>query len=135
MIAVVEQEPKFVSADGSLADVLGAPEERILEVARRLGLEDFARDLLSRDLASARLSELSGGERKRLGILRGFLREAPLVLLDEPTAFLDEKTAAKILDHIRANFSGRTVVVFSHDPFVREACDAVIDLERSTLPG
>jgi len=68
MIAVVEQEPKFVSADGSLADVLGASEERILEVARRLGLEDFARDLLSRDLASAKLSELSGGERKRLGI-------------------------------------------------------------------
>jgi len=135
MIAVVEQEPKFVSTDGSLAGVLGAPEERIREVARRLGLEDSARDLLSRDLASAKLSELSGGERKRLGILRGFLREAPLLLLDELTAFLDERTAAKILEHIRTNFPGRTVVILSHDPLVRGACDAVIDLERSTLPG
>jgi len=135
MVAVVEQEPKFVSAEGSLAAALGAPEETIREVARKLGLEDFAQDLLSRDLASAKLSELSGGEQKRLGILRGFLREAPLLLLDEPTAFLDEKTAARILDHIRANFSGRTVVVFSHDPLVRGKCDAIIDLERCVLPG
>jgi len=57
-----------------------------------------------------------------------------LVLLDEPTAFLDEGTAAKILDHIRTDFPGRTVVILSHDPLVRGACDAVIDLERSMLP-
>jgi subfamily B ATP-binding cassette protein MsbA len=131
LVAVAEQEPKFVSADGSLADVLGSPEQMIRTVAGRLGLEDFVRELLSRDLGSAKLSELSGGERKRLGIVRGFLREAPLVLLDEPTAFLDEKTAERILGQIRAEFPGKTVVIFSHDPFVRGVCDAVLDLDRS----
>ncbi|HOD73136.1 MAG: ABC transporter ATP-binding protein [Candidatus Bipolaricaulis anaerobius] len=135
MVAVVEQEPKFVSAGGSLADVLGAPEERIREVARKLGLDDFVQDLFARDLASAKLSELSGGERKRLGVLRGFLREAPLLLLDEPTAFLDERTAATVLDHIRTNFPGVTVVAFSHDPLVCDRCDTVIDLERGAPPG
>jgi len=53
------------------------------------------------------------------------------VLLDEPTAFLDERTAATVLDHIRTNFPGVTVVVFSHDPLVRDRCDTVIDLEAS----
>lgn len=130
MMAVVEQEPKFVSADEGLVDALGVPEERIREVARRLGLEDFIQDLLSRNLTSAKLSELSGGERKRLGIIRGFLREAPVVLLDEPTAFLDERTAERILIQIRNNFSERTIVIFSHDPLVQRVCDAVLDLER-----
>jgi ABC-type multidrug transport system fused ATPase/permease subunit len=134
-VAVVEQEPKFVSADGHLAGVLGAPDGTIRAVAEKLGLADFARDLLSRDLGSAKLSELSGGERKRLGIVRGFLREAPLLLLDEPTAFLDEQTAERILGQIRAGFPARTVVVFSHDPLVRGMCDAVLDLERSAVRG
>ncbi len=130
LVGVVEQEPKFVSADegGGLAAVLGVPDERLRAVAGNLGLEEFVEDLLARRLASAKLSELSGGERKRLGLLRGFVREAPLVLLDEPTAFLDEAASAKILACIRANFPGRTVVVFSHDPLVRACCDHVIDL-------
>jgi len=136
LVAVVEQEPKFVSADegGSLATALGVPEENLRDVARRLGLGEFVEGLLSRRLASAKLAELSGGERKRLGIVRGFLREAPLVLLDEPTAFLDENTAATVLNHIRTNFPGITVVVFSHDPLVRDRCDGVIDLERGGKP-
>lgn len=133
LVAVVEQEPRFVSADegGNLATALGVPQEKLREVARKLGLEEFLDELLARRLTSAKLSELSGGERKRLGILRGFLREAPLVLLDEPTAFLDENTAARILDHVRTNFPGVTVVLFSHDPLVRDRCDAVIDLEAA----
>lgn len=133
LVGVVEQEPKFVSADegGTLATALGVPEEKLRAVARKLGLGEFVEELLARRLSSAKLSELSGGERKRLGLLRGFVREAPLVLLDEPTAFLDERTAATVLDHIRTNFPGVTVVVFSHDPLVRDRCDTVIDLEAS----
>ncbi|MBC7219959.1 ABC transporter ATP-binding protein [Candidatus Bipolaricaulota bacterium] len=133
LVGVVEQEPKFVSADegGTLATAVGVPEEKLRAVAQKLGLGKFVEELLARRLASAKLSELSGGERKRLGIVRGFVREAPLVLLDEPTAFLDEPTAATVLDHVRTKFPGVTVVVFSHDPLVRDRCDAVIDLERS----
>jgi len=133
LLGVVEQEPKFVSADegGTLATALGVPEERLRAVSWKLGLGEFVEGLLARRLASAKLSELSGGERKRLGIVRGFVREAPLVLLDEPTAFLDENTAATVLDHMRRNFPGVTVVAFSHDPLVRDRCDALIDLEAA----
>lgn len=53
------------------------------------------------------------------------------MLLDEPTAFLDEFTAVvRVLDHLRRTFPGMTVVVFSHDPLVRDRCDVVVDLEK-----
>lgn len=122
LLAVVEQEPRFLSGglDAGTAD--------LASVARRLGLGEFAQDLFSRGLASAKLAELSGGERKRLGILRGVLREAPVLLLDEPTAFLDEETAERILESLSASFPERTVVMFSHDPLVLRYCQRVVDL-------
>lgn len=125
---VVEQEPKFLSGNAETAMGFSRGGADLRTVAEKLGMGDFLEELLSREISSARLSELSGGERKRLGILRGFLRDAPVLLLDEPTAFLDEATAKQILEAIARNFSGRTIVIFSHDPLVMEYCQATVDL-------
>jgi ABC-type multidrug transport system fused ATPase/permease subunit len=121
LFAVVEQEPKFFT---DIPDVSRVD----LAVVQRLGLVEFVQDLLPRKLVSAKLSQLSGGERKRLGILRGLSREAPVLLLDEPTAFLDEQAAERILEGLQSGFAGRTVLVFTHDPLVRQYCTAVVDL-------
>ncbi|MDI6822766.1 MAG: ABC transporter ATP-binding protein [Bacillota bacterium] len=126
--AVVEQEPRFLSGGLDTDLAFSRIEADLAGVAQSLGLGEFVEALLSRQISSAKLSELSGGERKRLGILRGLLREAPVLLLDEPTAFLDEETAERILAGISTNFSGRTIVVFSHDPLVLRYCQAVVDL-------
>jgi ATP-binding cassette subfamily B protein len=125
---VVEQEPRFLSGNVETAMGFSRGGADLRTVAEKLGMGDFLEELLSREISSARLSELSGGERKRLGILRGFLRDAPVLLLDEPTAFLDEATAKQILEAIARNFSGRTIVIFSHDPLVMEGCQATVDL-------
>lgn len=126
--AVVEQEPRFLSGGLDAEFAFSRIGSGLAGVAQRLGLGEFVEGLLSREISSAKLSELSGGERKRLGILRGLLREAPVLLLDEPTAFLDEESAERILAGISTNFPGRTVVVFSHDPLVLRYCQAVVDL-------
>ncbi|MDI6893422.1 MAG: ABC transporter ATP-binding protein [Bacillota bacterium] len=133
--AVVEQEPRFLS--GGLATELAFSHivADLAGVAQSFGLGEFVERLLSREISSAKLSELSGGERKRLGILRGLLREAPVLLLDEPTAFLDEETAKRILAGISTNYSGRTIVVFSHDPLVLRYCQAVVDLAATQEHG
>jgi len=133
--AVVEQEPKFLSGSLDRELALSHGEADLAGVAQRLGLGGFVEGLLSREIASAKLSELSGGERKRLGILRGLLREAPVLLLDEPTAFLDEETAERILAGMSTSFPGRTVVVFSHDPLVLRYCQAVVELTATREPG
>ncbi len=57
---------------------------------------------------------LSGGEAQRVAVARAFLRDAPLLLLDEPTAHLDPATEADLLDSLRRLALGRTVIVASH---------------------
>jgi ATP-binding cassette subfamily C protein CydD len=57
---------------------------------------------------------LSGGQAQRVAIARAFLRDTPLVLLDEPTAHLDPGTEAEVLDSLRRLCTGRTAIVASH---------------------
>ena len=57
---------------------------------------------------------LSGGERQRLGLARAFLHDAPLLLLDEPTANLDSLNEGAILKSLHEARSGKTIVLVSH---------------------
>ena len=62
---------------------------------------------------------LSGGQAQRVAIARAFLRDAPLLLLDEPTAHLDPATEADVLDSLRRLAIGRTVILASHSAAAR----------------
>jgi ATP-binding cassette subfamily C protein CydD len=57
---------------------------------------------------------LSGGQAQRISVARAFLRNAPLLLLDEPTAHLDPATEAELLDSLRHLMAGRTVILATH---------------------
>ena len=57
---------------------------------------------------------LSGGQAQRVAIARAFLKNAPLLLLDEPTAHLDPATEGEVLDSLRRLALGRTVILASH---------------------
>ncbi len=132
MISVVEQEPHFFG--GSLlesitcADKTGLSQAALIEQANKLGIGDFIEKILDRQTATPKLNELSGGERKRLGILRGFLRNTPIVILDEPTAFLDAASAVNTMNHIRDAYRGKTLIVFSHDSSVDQYADDILTL-------
>ena len=114
----------------------------------RLGRPDAPAEAVWRALADARLADaiaarpdglqtrlgdhgagLSAGERQRLALARAFLRDAPLLLLDEPTAGLDGATEAEVVRAIRRLVRGRTVVVVAHRPALLELADRVVDLE------
>ena len=71
---------------------------------------------------------ISAGERQRIGLARAFLRDAPLLLLDEPTANLDGQTEAEIVEAVRRLGRGRTVVMVAHRPALVALADRVIDL-------
>jgi ATP-binding cassette, subfamily C, bacterial CydD len=78
---------------------------------------------------------LSGGESHRVALARTFLRHAPLLLLDEPTAHLDAASESGIVEVIRHLARNATTVLASHSPALLAACDRVITLDRGQLPA
>lgn len=71
---------------------------------------------------------LSAGERQRIALARAFLRDAPLLLLDEPTANLDGRTEREVVEAIQRLSSGRTVVLVAHRPALMTIADRVLPL-------
>ena len=71
---------------------------------------------------------LSTGERQRVALARAFVRDAPLLLLDEPTANLDGRTEESVLGAVRRLTAGRTVIIAAHRPSLLTLADRVVHL-------
>lgn len=118
-IAWVPQHPYLFAATIAENIALGArtaTRDQIEVAAQRAGAAGFI-GALPRGfdtVLSERATELSAGQRQRLALARAILRNAPLVLLDEPTAHLDRAGAARFLEVISATLAGRTIVMVSH---------------------
>jgi ATP-binding cassette, subfamily B, bacterial len=76
---------------------------------------------------------LSGGERRRLAIARAFVRDTPVLILDEPTTGLDEAARDRLLEPLHALTRGRTTLVISHDHRVVDWADRVIELRDGAV--
>ncbi|AXY21162.1 ATP-binding/permease protein CydD [Komagataeibacter saccharivorans] len=76
---------------------------------------------------------LSGGQAQRVAIARAFLKDAPLVLLDEPTSHLDPATEADVFDSLRRLAANRTVILASHSAAVEGFGGQRIDLDRGRI--
>jgi ATP-binding cassette, subfamily C, bacterial CydD len=72
---------------------------------------------------------LSAGERRRIALARAFVRNAPLVILDEPTADLDRTSAAVVAESVERLRTGRTVLLIAHRPELVEHADRVVVLD------
>lgn len=102
-----------------------AMNERARELLDRLGLGHRLRH---------RPPQLSGGERQRVAIARALANDPPLILADEPTGNLDEKTGDEVM-HILTDLvdSGRTVMMVTHNPAYERIVDRVIRLHDGAI--
>lgn len=125
---------------GTLAEniALGRPEASHQEIevaATRAHVTEFAAALP--DGLNAQIGErglgLSGGEAQRVALARAFLKDAPLLLLDEPTAHLDAETEAVLVATIAELARDKTVVLATHSPALLALCDHVLELDAGTL--
>ena len=78
---------------------------------------------------------LSGGQAQRVAIARAFLKNAPLLLLDEPTAHLDPATESEVLESLRRLTLGRTVILASHSAAAHAFAGRRVDLRNGRAVG
>jgi ATP-binding cassette, subfamily B, bacterial len=76
---------------------------------------------------------LSGGERQRIALARAFLRDAPILILDEPTSSIDVATEAEIMRATEELMNGRTTFMIAHRLSTLRLCDMVVRLEQGRL--
>jgi ATP-binding cassette, subfamily B, bacterial len=76
---------------------------------------------------------LSGGERQRISLARAFLKDAPMLILDEPTSSVDVRTEATIMEAMARLMAGRTTVMIAHRLGTLKGCDLRLEIENGRL--
>jgi ATP-binding cassette subfamily B protein len=136
--ALVLQEPVLFSTTIAENISYGRPSATtadIIEAAKAANAHEFIMALP--DGYDAHVGErglsLSGGERQRISIARAFLKNAPILILDEPTASVDVRTEALIIDALARLTAGRTTILITHRLSALRDCDVVVTLERGRV--
>jgi ATP-binding cassette subfamily B protein len=137
-MAIVLQETLLL--DGTIEEniLAGRPDadhEAVVEAARAADAHEFVAGLpegyATRVGQRGRL--LSGGQRQRIAIARAMIRDAPILLLDEPTASLDAEAGERILAPLRRLMDGRTTVVISHNLLTVADADEILVLDEGRV--
>jgi ATP-binding cassette, subfamily C, bacterial CydD len=120
-IAWVPQHPHLFATTVTANIALGEPGARQPEIAaaaRLAGADDFIRRLPRGydTILTEGARDLSAGQRQKIALARAFLRRAPVLLLDEPTAHLDPASAEQVLTAIETQMADRTAVIVTHRP-------------------
>jgi len=109
----------------------GASEAEIVEAARAANAHDFIISLPDgyETQVGERGMRLSGGERQRIALARAFLKNAPILILDEPTSSVDMKTESGIMEAMERLMRGRTTFMIAHRLSTLENCDVLLVLK------
>ena len=136
--AIVLQEPLLFSttiAENISYGKPGAPRTEIVAAAEAAGAASFIKRLpRGYDTpVGERGMRFSGGERQRIALARAFLKDAPILILDEPTSSVDVDTEAAIMSSLEDLMRGRTVFMIAHRMSTLALCDTLLRVERDRV--
>ncbi|MGR5558475.1 heme ABC transporter ATP-binding protein/permease CydC [Vibrio fortis] len=135
-ISVVSQRVDILN--GSLRDNLliakpQASDEELRGILTSVGLEKLLEDNALDAWLGDGGRQLSGGEKRRIGIARAILHDAPILLLDEPTEGLDKQTEKSIMALFEQHFEGKTVIFITHRLIGLEKMDSIVLIEQGEI--
>lgn len=112
-----------------------ATDEEVMEAARLANCTDFVEKLPDQwnTMIGENGSELSGGERQRISIARAFLKDAPIILMDEATASLDVDNESVIQESISKLIQNKTVLIIAHRMRTVDGVDKIVVLKDGTV--
>ncbi|MGI8631741.1 MAG: ABC transporter ATP-binding protein [Solirubrobacterales bacterium] len=126
--------------DGSIRENIrygkpDASESEVVDAAQAADADEFIRELSDGYETSVgqRGRRLSGGQRQRVAIARAMIRNAPVLILDEPTTGLDADSARNVLDPLRRLITGRTTVLISHNLLTTSFADLILVLDHGRV--
>ena len=113
----------------------GASEHEIVEAAKAAHAHEFITRLPDgyNTMVGERGMQLSGGQRQRIALARAFLKNAPILILDEPTSSIDIKTEREIIEVMERLSIGRTVFIIAHRLSTLKHCDLVLGIEKGRV--
>jgi len=136
--AIVLQEPILFS--NSIAENIAyarpdATEAEVVAAAKAANIHDFVKNLPEGydTLVGERGMQLSGGERQRVALARAFLRNAPILILDEPTSSVDTKTEAVIVEAMERLMRGRTSFMIAHRVTTLRDCNLLLAIDQGRV--
>ena len=132
--AIVLQEPVLFSTTIRENISYARPSASLQEIetaARAASIHDFIAGLPDgyETVVGERGMRLSGGERQRVALARAFLKDAPILILDEPTSSVDSATEATIIQAMERLMAGRTTIMIAHRLTTLDKCDFWLELE------
>lgn len=135
---VVLQEPVLFAASVAENIAYGKPDAsdaEIIEAAQAAASHEFISALPQgyETQVGERGSRLSGGERQRISLARAFLRNSPILILDEPTSSVDVHTEEAIMQATERLMAGRTTFMIAHRLNTLKSCDLVLVLDQGRL--
>jgi ATP-binding cassette, subfamily B, bacterial len=137
-ISLVLQEPLLFS--GTIGDNiryghLEASQQEIENAARAANAHDFISALPDgyETVLGEGGKQLSGGERQRIAVARAFIKDAPILILDEPTSSIDSRTEVIILEALERLMVGRTTFMIAHRLSTVQRADLILVLEKGRL--
>jgi len=138
--AMVLQEPILFSttiAENIAYGRPGASEAELVEAARAANAHEFISRLPAGydTVVGERGMLLSGGERQRVSLARAFLKDAPLLILDEPTSSVDVRTEERIFEAMERLMRDRTTFMIAHRLGTLACCDVRLELEHGRIVG
>ena len=137
-VALVLQEAVLFT--GTIRDNIAyarpeAETDEIIEAAKSAGAHEFISALPEayNTEVGERGVRLSGGERQRIAIARAFLKDAPVLILDEPTSSVDSRTEGVILDALDRLMVGRTTLIIAHRLSTVRCADQIVVLDKGHI--